>query len=388
MKNQNINQEDASWLRQKAEEQLNRRKSETKKIVSETDMMKLIHELEVHQIELELQNKELVIAKEKAERAEEKYTELYDFAPSGYFTLSQQGNILEMNLHGAQMLGKERQTLLNNKLTLFIGKNTRTVFNDFLSQVFMGKSLASCEVSFVSGSKSPVYVIINGTLADDGKRCMISVMDITESRQAVEALRKSDDRLRTARDAMLDSFLIFSAERDEQGNITDFIFTEMNANAEKMLQLSGKQLIGKRMCEELPINRTNGFFEKYRNVVETGIPLEEEFYLPDTHIPAAWYYHQVVRCDDGIVISHRDITRRKLMEKTLRENEERLRLALKATNDVVWDWDIVHDSQRWNEAGEKVFGWTEIVKNAVNAAWWMERIHPDDRQRVEDGFNL
>ena len=51
-------------------------------------MLKLIHELEVHQIELEMQNEELVIAKEKAEIAEEKYTELYDFAPSGYLSLT------------------------------------------------------------------------------------------------------------------------------------------------------------------------------------------------------------------------------------------------------------------------------------------------------------
>jgi len=67
--------------------------------------VKLIHELEAYQIKLEMQNEELALAKERAERAEEKYTELYDFAPSGYFTLTLQGIIVEMNLRGAQMLG-------------------------------------------------------------------------------------------------------------------------------------------------------------------------------------------------------------------------------------------------------------------------------------------
>ena len=81
-----------------------------------------------------------------------------------------------------------------------------------------------------------------------------------------------------------------------------------------------------------------------------------------------------------------DITELKLVGSALSQNEERLRLALKATNDVVWDWDILNDTQRWNEAGTKVFGWTEIVKNTVSAAWWIERVHPDDRQRVEKGF--
>ncbi|MFH1135160.1 MAG: PAS domain S-box protein [Pseudomonadota bacterium] len=76
----------------------------------------------------------------------------------------------------------------------------------------------------------------------------------------------------------------------------------------------------------------------------------------------------------------------KRAEEALRESEERLRLAHKATNDVVWDWDIVSDSQGWNEAGAVVFGWTDIVERPQTAAWWADRVHPDDRRRVEDGF--
>jgi two-component system, cell cycle sensor histidine kinase and response regulator CckA len=73
-------------------------------------------------------------------------------------------------------------------------------------------------------------------------------------------------------------------------------------------------------------------------------------------------------------------------EKALLESEERLRFAHKATNDVIWDWDIVNDLQRWNEAGTVVFGWTDIVESPQSAAWWVYRLHPDDRQRVDDGF--
>ena len=74
------------------------------------------------------------------------------------------------------------------------------------------------------------------------------------------------------------------------------------------------QLLGKRLCETLPINREAGFFEKYKRVVDTGIPLEEEFFLPETHVPEAWYYHQVVKVHDGILICHRDIGDRKRAE--------------------------------------------------------------------------
>lgn len=73
--------------------------------------------------------------------------------------------------------------------------------------------------------------------------------------------------------------------------------------------------------------------------------------------------------------------------QALRASEERLRLAHKATNDVVWDWDVINDTQQWNEAGIVVFGWHEIVEHPVSAAWWVERVHPEDRQRVDAGFS-
>ena len=87
-----------------------------------------------------------------------------------------------------------------------------------------------------------------------------------------------------------------------------------------------------------------------------------------------------------LLASFSDITTRKQAEQELCETAERLRLANKATNDVIWDWDITCDSQRWNEAGTAVFGWTEIVERPVNARWWVERVHPADRDRVHDTF--
>jgi PAS domain S-box-containing protein len=71
----------------------------------------------------------------------------------------------------------------------------------------------------------------------------------------------------------------------------------------------------------------------------------------------------------------------------LYHSEQRLQLALKATNDVVWEWDAVNDVEIWNQAGVDLFGWTDIVEKPQPAAWWVERIHPDDRQRVVDGFH-
>ena len=100
---------DNSTLRQRAEALLKRKLSNSGSQRSDADIQKLIHELEVHQIELEMQNEELRLAREReAELAIEKYIELYDFVPSGYFTISKEGKIIDLNLSGANMLSKER----------------------------------------------------------------------------------------------------------------------------------------------------------------------------------------------------------------------------------------------------------------------------------------
>ena len=94
-------------------------------ILANNKTLKLTHEIETHQIELEMQNKELSFAKEKAETDARKYAQLYDSAPSGYFTLSHDGTIIEVNICGATMLGKDRPKLKSNRFGLFVSNTCR-----------------------------------------------------------------------------------------------------------------------------------------------------------------------------------------------------------------------------------------------------------------------
>lgn len=70
-----------------------------------------------------------------------------------------------------------------------------------------------------------------------------------------------------------------------------------------------------------------------------------------------------------------------------RSSGERLRLARQATRDVIWDWDVISDTQRWSSAGAEVFGWADAVETPQTASWWSDRVHPDDRPRVSEGFH-
>jgi PAS domain-containing protein len=173
-------------LRLKAEEQLKKTVKKEKIAVLESDTKKLLHELQVHQIELEMQNEELQGAYETAEKALKKFTMLYDFAPMGYFTLDSDGGIIELNFTGADLLGEKRFTLVNHNFKLFIARESQAVFNKFLSKVYEGKAKESCEVMLAYDNNPLCTAYIEGVIMGEDKKCLLSVVDIS-------AFRKKDN---------------------------------------------------------------------------------------------------------------------------------------------------------------------------------------------------
>jgi PAS domain S-box-containing protein len=178
------NQPENINFRQKAEELMGKEERESIALLTEQGTYKLVHELQVHQIELQLQNDELIQAREQTKAASEKYIELYDFAPSGYFTLSKVGGILELNLAGSQMLGKERLLLKNRRFGEIVSKETRPIFNFFLDRVFNGQARETCEVSLQVNGKFPLHVHLTGIANENREQCLLTVVDITQRMKA------------------------------------------------------------------------------------------------------------------------------------------------------------------------------------------------------------
>jgi PAS domain S-box-containing protein len=164
--------------------------------LSDTDTLKLIHELQVHQIELELQNEELVNREKKAVLDAEKYAELFDHAPSGYFTLSRQGEIIELNFSGANILDSVRSKLINSRFGFFVSHETKPIFSQFLDQVFSGYDKKSCEVVLSTNNKKESHVYLSGVADKNGENCLITLVDITESK-FLKALQQSEERYQT-----------------------------------------------------------------------------------------------------------------------------------------------------------------------------------------------
>jgi signal transduction histidine kinase/CheY-like chemotaxis protein len=186
---------EAEILRQAAEELLSKSQLGVSSPSSESDVIKLSHELAVHQIELEIQNQELLEAKHNLEGAVVKYTGLYDFAPTGYLTLSKDGEIMQLNFYVAKIIGKERIHLIKSLFGFFVSKETTLIFNNFLRDIYNYKVKQSCEVTIQTGDTLPVIVYLVGIFNESSKYADISMVDITERKLAEENLKNALDKL-------------------------------------------------------------------------------------------------------------------------------------------------------------------------------------------------
>ncbi|HAH24714.1 MAG TPA: hypothetical protein DCL77_13340 [Prolixibacteraceae bacterium] len=376
---------DSASLVQRAEEILKKEKELKAWAFTNDGIQKLVHELQIHQLELEMQNEQLKLAEELARINAEKYTALYDFFPAGYFSLNAYGTIIEINLMGAKMLGKERANLVAKDFKSFLTSNSRLVFNEFLKLVFDGNTSRSCEARLFLEGKSSAYVHLEGIIADDHDKCFMTVVDITDYKAGTEKVRDSEIRYRRLFESALDGILILDAVSGEIIDVNPFLI--------QLLGYSYDELIGKELWEigtfknigysqfaytELQIKGMIRY-EDMPLLTKSGKAISIEFvgnvYLAD-HI-------KVVQCNI------RDITQRKQLEKSLRESETRL-LELNATKDKFFSI-IAHDLRG---PFNSIMGFSELMveriqeKNYEEVEKYAEIIHQSSQRAMELVTNL
>jgi len=191
------NREPEDDLRRRAEDLLKSAgDSSASKEIEVGDTLKLIHELQVHQIELEMQNEELKSAKLEAEIALAKYSDLYDFAPLGLFTLDKGGIIREVNLAGAELLGIERRNLLNKRFELFVTIRDRPALDSFCHEAHFTEVKQKCEICLLRSTGEKINAYIEGTFTEKPNfEYKLAIIDITERKKAENALAKAKDEL-------------------------------------------------------------------------------------------------------------------------------------------------------------------------------------------------
>lgn len=172
-----------SEMRLQAEEKLKKHEKEAKSPKTKADIQRLLHELQVHQIELQMQNEELLRTKSELEWTLNQYTELYAFAPAGYFTLTDDGTIRRVNLTGTKLLGLGLSDIIKRRFQVFVSPTSRTTFNTFLDKVFISENKETCNVAIQKNETTILWVHIEGvceSLQGQNKLCYAMVSEISE----------------------------------------------------------------------------------------------------------------------------------------------------------------------------------------------------------------
>jgi PAS domain S-box-containing protein len=353
----------AAELRRRAEERLReRRKSQRPEAGDQRRAeatTRLVHELQVHQIELEMQNEELRQARAQAEALLAQYTDLYDFAPVGYLTLNEPGLILRANLTAARLLGVARKDLVRQRLTRFILREDLSIFNQHHQQLLATRAPQNCRLRLKRPGGTPLWVRLDASVTPGSDAaapvCRMTLSDLTERKQAEADHERVAQFERLAQLMKCASDIILLTNEDGQIiEANDRALETYGYSPAELRQQTIEDLRTPESRAELP-QQTEQLETDGRAVFEAMHQRRDGVAFP-VEISARFLQIAGVRYRLDIV---RDITKRKRAEAALQESEERYRSLFSSSLDAVLltmpDGRILAA----NEAACHIFGFSE-----------------------------
>lgn len=231
------------------------------------------------------------------------------------------------------------------------------------------------------------YLVKDRMTPDDLRLAMRTAIENAELKQA---LQRSQETFLTSVENMLDCFGIFSAMRDDAGQIVDFRIDYLNAAACENNQMSKERQIGQGLCDVFPAHRESGLFDEYCELVETGAPLIKDSLIyddayGDRHLIRAFDI-RATKLNDGFVASWRDVTDRKQLELELSQTVADLQASQQHNQDLaeampqmVWTADATGAVTDWNQTWYEYTGLSEAESLGLAG---VQAVHPEERDRV------
>lgn len=305
----------STGLKRKADIQLiNERDSKTAVPMAKTGKQHLAPELQVQKGELESQNQELMLSRAEVEAGLRQYTDLYDFAPVGYFTLDRDGAIRKANLTGAHLLGVERGKLLRRRFTTFISSPSHSTFDTFLEKTFASREKETCEVILENEVLEPLWVQLEAT-SPDGQECRAVVVNITIRKQAEEALRQSEALYRS----LLENVQVGVGIAESDGKLVSFNDAILSPGGYTRADLEKISNVANLYYDPQDRQRVLDILAKQGAVSELPIRFKRKDSSPyDTLLWLTPTMYQNRPCIQAVV---QDITERKRAEEALRHSE-------------------------------------------------------------------
>jgi two-component system, NtrC family, response regulator AtoC len=342
-------------LRRRAETQVRKsRLSDDVSGLSDEDVRVLAHELQVHQADLEMQNEELRLAQSELEESRDKYADLYDFSPVGYFTLDRKGLVLEVNLSGARLVNRERRRLIRQHFALVISREDHRAFFAHLQMVFQKPVKQTCELRLQDRGQRPVWVRLESIAApgEEGKleTCRVAVSDISE-------VKLAQDQVLMTQEQVLRSMAEGVCVCDEKGNFsfTNAAFAAMFGYDRSELLLS-KNLFELEGCldDSVSSRLPEAFSYALANGYWRGdlVACKEDGERFDAHVRLTKLELFWTRT---VVSVWEDVSTLRQSEKALRDSERRFRAVFEGAQDLIFLKDKSLKYTHVNPAFAKLF---------------------------------
>ena len=372
----------SSTLHSQAEARLSERKKKgSAQPATESDIIRLNHELEVHQIELEIQNEELMRERTKTEALLSQYTDLYDFGPMGYFTLARDSSIQRVNLAGANLLGAERKKLVNKRLGAFVSPESLKVFNTFLENVFESQHQASCDVSLHEiETDQSLWMHIEGTITHEGQMCELAAIDITDRKNAEDALESEKNFVEKMIETMQTIVLIL----DTQGHIVRFNAYMEQISGYALTEVQGKDWFD-TFLPECDRKQIRSIFMKAIKDNQTKGNVNSMITKDGRLLKIEW--HDKTLKDKqgnitGLISIGQDVTERTQTETELQESEKKFRSITEYSADAIFITDQAGDYVYVNQAASNLLGYAPEKLMTMNIA---DLSSPDEvKQNIEN----
>ena len=378
--------EKSETLRKQAERALTDQTADLQEELSTKDVQSLVHELRTHQIELEMQNEELRRAQVELEESRNRYSDLYDFAPIGYFTFDKNGLIIDVNLTGAHKLDVERSFLIKKPFSLYIVPDSKDVFYSHLRQVFNTGGRQTCELKLVDKNRIQFDAQLESLLVQDSEgnfsRCRTAINDITERKRAEEALSLLASIVESSDDAII-------------GKTLDGTILSWNSGAQKLYGYTADEVKGRSISILVPPDHPDEVSQLLERRVMQGqrvehyetVRMRKDGKQIDISITISPIKDSTGRIIGASTIAH-DITERKRLEEALHRAHDELEIRvqertaelleankeiqeqaslLDKARDAIGVRDMEHRLIYWNKGAQRLYGWTAeeaIGKNA------------------------